>query len=125
MPAFTFYGGSGELLALIKQIEAAEGLVAERFAFCQTMPLEQFEAICATLKSSGYRPTGVRPWYRAASSTTTVRTSRSQAGNERVDGVMVAAVWTRDGGDFCLALGYHVNAPSGREEHEPQAFSAF
>lgn len=90
--------------ALIKQIEAAEGLVAERFAFCQTMPLEQFEAICATLKSSGYRPTRVRPWYRTAPSTTTVGTSGSQA-SDSVDGVMVAAVWTRAGGDFCLALG--------------------
>ena len=49
-------------MALATQIEAAKGMVAERFAFCQSMPLDQFPAIREALRSSGYRPTRIRPF---------------------------------------------------------------
>jgi serine/threonine protein kinase/formylglycine-generating enzyme required for sulfatase activity len=72
--------------AVASRIQAAGGLLAERFAFCQAMPLDQFEATVEGLRASGYRPTRVRPY---------------------ADGpaVKVAAVWARDGRAWRLALG--------------------
>ena len=61
----------------LNQIEAAHGILSERFAFCQTMPLEEFIKVAELLRPSGYRPEHVRPY---------------AAGNS----VQVAAVWTRD-----------------------------
>jgi serine/threonine protein kinase/formylglycine-generating enzyme required for sulfatase activity len=60
------------------RIESAHGIVAERFALCQTMPLDEFPAASEALKASGYCPIRFRP---------------------HTDGqvVRVAAVWTRDG----------------------------
>src|SRR5262249_20312082 len=66
--------------ALVGQIEGAHGLVAERFALCQTLPLPQFVAVTAGLSRSGFRPIRFRPY--AAGRT-----------------VLVAAVWRRDGRD--------------------------
>src|SRR5262249_28444894 len=72
--------------ALAGRIEAADGLIAERFAFCQAMPLDQFLASIEALRASGYRPIRLRPY---------------------ADGpaVRVAAVWTRDGRKYRIALG--------------------
>ena len=68
------------------QVEEAGGLVAERFAFCQTMPLDAFVATAEMLKGSGYRPTRLRPY---------------------ADGraVRVALVWARDGRNWLSASG--------------------
>jgi serine/threonine protein kinase/formylglycine-generating enzyme required for sulfatase activity/tetratricopeptide (TPR) repeat protein len=68
------------------RFEAAGGLIAERFAFCQAMPLNQFLATIEALRPSGYRPVRCRPY---------------------ADGptVRVAAVWTRDGRRWRIALG--------------------
>src|SRR5262249_28967658 len=71
---------------LVQKIEAAHGLVHERFAFCQTMPLAEFLNVAEQLRQSGYRPTRFRP-YAAA------------------NGLRVAAAWTRDGQDWQLAHG--------------------
>ena len=64
--------------AVVSRIESAEGLLAERFAFCQTMPIDDFVRTAENLRISGYRPVRFRPF---------------------ADGkaVKVAAVWTRDG----------------------------
>ncbi len=72
--------------ALAGRIEAAGGLVAERFAFCQAMPMDQLPATIEALRPSGYRPIRFRPY---------------------ADGpaVRVAAVWTRDGRKWRIALG--------------------
>ena len=59
-------------------IEAAHGMLAERFAFCQAMPWDTFSGVREALEASGYWPTRVRPWL---------------SGDQR----LVAAVWTRDG----------------------------
>ncbi len=71
---------------LVQKIESAQGILVERFAFCQTMPLDDFAHVVETLWKSGYRPTRFRPY--------PVGTA-----------VHVAAVWTRDGQDFRMAHG--------------------
>ena len=70
---------------LVKEIDDAQGMVSERFAFCQTMPLEAFGRIAKSLRGSGYRPVRVRPSQTGAS-------------------VVVAAIWARDGRPWELAF---------------------
>jgi formylglycine-generating enzyme required for sulfatase activity len=70
--------------AVQKQIEEASGLLAERFAFVQTLPLDRFASLAEVLRRSGYRPVRLRP-YRAGKMM-----------------MQVAAVWTRDGRDWRL-----------------------
>jgi formylglycine-generating enzyme required for sulfatase activity len=72
--------------ALVRQVEATHGQLAERFALCQTLPLAQFDALAAALGRCGYRPVRLRPY---------------AAG----DVVQVAAVWTRDGREWQAAHG--------------------
>ena len=72
--------------AWLQKIEAAHGFWAERFAFCQTMPLEEFLAVAEGLRPSGYRPIRFRPF---------VNDKRMR----------VAAAWTRDGQEWQLAHG--------------------
>src|SRR5262249_17278622 len=67
--------------ALVRQLESAHGLLAERFALCQALPQEQFVAVAEGLRRSGYRPIRLRPY---------------RVGKE----VHVAAVWNRDGRDW-------------------------
>jgi serine/threonine protein kinase/formylglycine-generating enzyme required for sulfatase activity len=65
-------------LSIPARIEAAQGMISERFAFCQTMTLDEFLTTAEALRASGYRPVRFRPY---------------------ADGqvVRVAAVWMRDG----------------------------
>ena len=72
--------------ALMTRIAAVQGILAERFAVCQTMPLDEFLTTAEALRKSGYRPIRFRPY---------------------ADGqvVRVAAVWTRDGGNWRIASG--------------------
>jgi serine/threonine protein kinase/formylglycine-generating enzyme required for sulfatase activity len=72
--------------ALVSRIEAAQGLIGDRFAFCQAMPLDEFLATAEALRPSGYRPARLRP---------------------HADGgaVKVAAVWSRDGRNWRIASG--------------------
>jgi len=70
--------------SLISRIEGAQGLVKERFAFCQTMPLDEFLTTAEALRKSGYRPVRLRPY-----------------ADEQV--VRVAAVWTRDGRNWRIS----------------------
>jgi formylglycine-generating enzyme required for sulfatase activity len=70
-------------------------MCAERFAFCQTMPLDQFLRAAEALRKSGYRPIKFRP-YRV---------------NERVQ---VAAVWTRDGQDWQMSR--NLSAADARQQ---------
>jgi formylglycine-generating enzyme required for sulfatase activity/tetratricopeptide (TPR) repeat protein len=81
--------------AVIGGIEAAGGLVVERFAFCQAMPLDQFLATIEALRPSGYRPIRFRPY-----------------GDDPA--VRVAAVWTRDGRKWRIASG--LTALEAREQ---------
>jgi len=49
---------------LTGKIESAQGMLAERFAFCQTMPLDEFLTTAEALRPSGYRPTRFPPLRR-------------------------------------------------------------
>jgi formylglycine-generating enzyme required for sulfatase activity/tRNA A-37 threonylcarbamoyl transferase component Bud32 len=84
--------------ALVGQVEAAQGLVAERFALCQVLPLAQFDAMAAGLRRCGYRPVRLRPFFSP---------SPPARGESRGEGgvVRVAAVWARDGRDAHAAHG--------------------
>ena len=72
--------------ALVSRIESAQGILAERFAFCQTMPMVEFLTTAEAFRKSGYRPVRFRPY---------------------ADGqvVRVAAVWTRDGRNWRVSSG--------------------
>ena len=54
--------------ALVGRIESAHGLLDERFAFCQTMPMDEFRATAEGLRPSGYRPVRFRPYADAGQS---------------------------------------------------------
>jgi formylglycine-generating enzyme required for sulfatase activity/tRNA A-37 threonylcarbamoyl transferase component Bud32 len=84
---------------LVRQVEAADGLVAGRFALCQTLPLGQIDAVAAGLAKSGYRITQLRP---------------HGAGPR----VRVAALWTRDGRPGRWALGLTAEAVTRRDAEE-------
>ena len=71
-------------VTLTGKIEAAEGMLAERFAFCQSMPLDEFLTTAEAIRPSGYRPSRFRPYAEGKS-------------------LGVAAVWTRDGRPWRLA----------------------
>ena len=83
--------------ALVSRIEAAQGILKERFAFCQTMTLDEFLTTAEALRKSGYRPVRFRPYK---------------------DGqvVRVAAVWTRDGRNWRISSG--VAAEEVRQEDD-------
>ena len=69
---------------LTGKIELAQGMLAERFAFCQTLPLDEFLTTAEGLRPSGYRPTRFRPYAEGKT-------------------LRVAAVWTRDGRPWRMA----------------------
>ena len=81
--------------SLASQIEGSHGLVGDRFAFCETMPLDEFVTAAEALGKSGYRPVRFRPY---------------------ADGQVphVAAVWTRDGRNWRISSG--VTADEVRQE---------
>ncbi len=85
---------------LVAKIEGAEGIVAERFAFCQMMPLDELNRVCEALRNSGFRPTRIRPY---------------------ADGPVVraAALWARDGRDWLLSTGLTA-ADARRRDQERQ-----
>ena len=59
-------------------------MLAERFAFCQTMPMDEFLTTAEALRKSGYRPMRFRPYADGKS-------------------LQVTAVWTRDGRPWRMA----------------------
>ena len=80
-----------------QQIKSAHGLLEQRFAFCQTMPLDDFIQVAEALRQSGYRPTRFRPYASK-------------------EGVNVAAVWTRDGREWQLLQGLTADEIRQRDE---------
>jgi formylglycine-generating enzyme required for sulfatase activity len=83
--------------SLVRQIEAANGMVAERFALCQTMSREQFLHVAEGLRPCGYRPTRFRPYAVGGA-------------------IRVAAVWTRDGRDWQMACGLSIEQVGRQDE---------
>ncbi|MBC8874786.1 MAG: protein kinase, partial [Planctomycetes bacterium] len=80
-----------------KLIEESHGLMSERFALCQSMPLERFKAVAESLQPSGYRPVRLRPY---------------AAG----DAVHVAAVWARDDHRWRIDAGLSADEMREREK---------
>jgi serine/threonine protein kinase/formylglycine-generating enzyme required for sulfatase activity len=70
---------------LTGKFESAQGMLAEQFAFCQTLPMEEFVTVVEALRKSGYRPIRIRPY----------------AADDK--SLQAAAVWTRDGRPWRLA----------------------
>jgi formylglycine-generating enzyme required for sulfatase activity len=89
---------------LVREVEQADGMVAERFALCQTLPLEQFDAVAESLRRCGHRPMRLRPY------------ATSGGRQARRSSVFVAAVWTRDGRPWHAAHG--LTAEQVRDQDE-------
>ncbi len=70
----------------VSHIESSQGILADRFAFCQTMPLDEFYTTAEALRKWGYRSVRFRPYDEGKS-------------------LRVAAVWTRDGRNWRLSSG--------------------
>jgi hypothetical protein len=79
------------------RILSAQGILSERFAFCQTMLLDEFLTTAGTLRKSGYRPVRFRPYV-----------------DEQV--VRVAAVWTRDGRSWRISSDLTVDEIRSQDE---------
>ena len=84
-------------VSLVNRIESAQGMLAEQFAFCQTMPLDEFLTTAEALRSSGFRPIRFRPYSVEKT-------------------VQVAAVWTRDGRNWQSSSG--LTADGVRQQDE-------
>jgi len=84
-------------LTSISRIESAQGMVDDRFAFCQTMPLDEFLTSVETLRKSGYRPIRFRPF-------------------ADLQEVRVAAVWARDGRNWRIGSGLSPEQASGQAD---------
>ena len=83
--------------ALVSRIESAQGILAERFAFCQTIRLDEFLTTAEALRKSGYRPIRFRPY-----------------SDEKA--VRVAGIWTRDGRPWRMSSG--LTADEVRQQDE-------
>jgi formylglycine-generating enzyme required for sulfatase activity len=89
------------------QLEQAGGMLAERFAFCQTLPLDQLTAVVEGLRPCGYRPLRVRPY--------------PPGGQPRPgDHWRVAVLWQRDGRDFRWLQGVSAEEVTRRDREEQQ-----
>jgi Bacterial tandem repeat domain 1 len=86
--------------SLVSRIESAQGMLSERFGFCQTMALDEFLRTAESLRGSGYRPVRFRPY---------------------ADGqfVRVAAVWMRDGRPWRISS--NLTAEEVRQEADSSA----
>jgi serine/threonine protein kinase/formylglycine-generating enzyme required for sulfatase activity len=100
---------------LARQVEAAVGLIADRFALCQTLPLEQFDAVAEALRRSGYRPVRFRP-YAAGGEHQPPGQDRPQRADAPRSSVLVAAVWARDGQQARWAHGLTADEATRRDD---------
>ena len=92
--------------AIRAQMESAHGLIAERFAFCQDMPLPQLLKVTEALRSNGYRPTRIRP-HQSLPINSSLHPVSASAGVESLEEdvakvppvptPLIAAIWTRGG----------------------------
>jgi formylglycine-generating enzyme required for sulfatase activity len=98
-PAWTTPGAM-----LVDKITAAQGMLEERFAFCQTMTLDEFLGVADGLRASGYRPVCFRPFAVA-------------------DSILVAAIWTRDGQSWQMA--HDLSAAELRKQESAQRQKGF
>lgn len=76
---------------VLSKIEQAQGVVADRFAFCQTLLMKDLDRVTKALRPSGYRPIHLRPY-----------------ADQKF--VRVAVVWTRDDQEWDLVPEESLNA---------------
>jgi formylglycine-generating enzyme required for sulfatase activity len=90
--------------SLVTQIQSAEGFITDNFGLCQSLPLVLFIRLSEDLRPSGYRPIRIRPYLK----TNDVEGKLSE--------VLVAAIWTRDGGEWLVQM--DLSAEEIREQNE-------
>jgi formylglycine-generating enzyme required for sulfatase activity/tRNA A-37 threonylcarbamoyl transferase component Bud32 len=90
------------------QVEAAEGLVAERFALCQALPPEELAAVADGLSRAGYRLVNLRPYSPDAGA------HQVPPGTPDLP-VRVAALWRRDGREARHAVGLTAEAAAKQQ----------
>jgi formylglycine-generating enzyme required for sulfatase activity len=71
--------------SVVERLKNAQGMCGERFALCQTLPLDEFPSLADALRLEGYRPSCVRPYLAAGK-------------------ILVTAVWMHDGLDWRCEL---------------------
>ena len=71
-----------------ERLKAAQGFLDPHFAFAQALPIGELARVVDMLRSSGYRPSRVRPY----------------AGADGGSTLVAAVLWTRDGLPFFLDL---------------------
>jgi formylglycine-generating enzyme required for sulfatase activity len=117
--------------ARVRQVEGADGLVAERFALCQTLPLEDFDAVANGLAKSGYRLVQLRPFVSSlpASGVGVPALAGGDSPEDRLkpglqraapfrNAHLVAALWARGGGSAHWAVGLTADAVTRRDAEE-------
>ncbi len=87
---------AGPADALRKEVEGAGGIVSERFAMCQALPLARLKPVLESMGRAGYRPVSARPWVGGAA--------------------RAAVAWRRDGGEWKYEDG--LTAAAARERNE-------
>ncbi len=90
---------------LARKFHDAHGVLAERFAFCQTLPLTEFQDVAESLRASGYRPTRCRPFLAGADDQS-------------------AAIWVRDGQPWCMKTGTADDIVAADKRLRPDAWQA-
>ncbi len=71
-------------------VEAAQGMLADRFGFCASLPRDEFQRVAESLDAGGYRPVRVRPHRKP-------HVPREEPGPPTSPEVLIAAIWARDG----------------------------
>ncbi len=74
-------------VAAVRQIEEAQGIVNDRFAFAQLLPFDKFTEIAENLRPSGYRPIRFRPYRMKESLHTCVVWSRDDRNWQMAEGL--------------------------------------
>jgi serine/threonine protein kinase len=94
---------------LRREIEQAGGILAERYALCQSLPLERLRVLTEGLRASGYRPVRVRPW------------ASERTDKKEIRRTHVAIIWTRDGQDWAMESGLPLDEVNEQLNSLPRA----
>ncbi|WP_442508908.1 SUMF1/EgtB/PvdO family nonheme iron enzyme [Novipirellula sp. SH528] len=92
-----------------EQVESGQGMLTDRFALVQTLPLDQFASLAETLGQSGYRLVRLRPYNSIA-----VKPNPTTASD--VSPLLAAAIWHRDGRAWSIAIDQTAEEMKARDE---------
>lgn len=89
--------------SVLAEFKAGHGLIAERFAYCSSLPWHRLPELAESLRPCGYLPIRVRPW----SSDQLRQIALDGDGKQpfTADSLRVAVVWTRDSRDWRIDIG--------------------